>query len=217
MYVNQAIENPFGITVFGSAIIRVQPDIASLSFAVTRLRQHPNEAFEEAHESAKKVREYLAGVENCEVASSRATMHSVYHHHSGERVFDGYEAQIGYHVLLRNLDQIEEVYSGIVDAGVNELWSMEMQTSRLKELRAEARRRAVAAAREKAELYCEAAGAVLGEVLHIEDVNPDNLRGREGHSTREFSADDSGGLKAVDPGSIVVAGAVMSAYAINPK
>ena len=47
-------------------------------------------------------------------------------------------------------------------AGANELTSVTFQTTRLKEVRADARRRAVAAAREKAELYCSAAGVSAG-------------------------------------------------------
>jgi uncharacterized protein YggE len=42
-----------------------------------------------------------------------------------------------------------------------------------RELRAEARRKAVAAARAKADLYAEAAGVRVGAVLHIEDVDPE--------------------------------------------
>ncbi len=42
---SQAIERPFGITVFGSSIMRIEPDIASLRFAVTRLEQHPKMHF----------------------------------------------------------------------------------------------------------------------------------------------------------------------------
>ena len=45
MRVTQSIERPFGINVFGSAIIRVDPDLASLGFTVSRLEQHPIQAF----------------------------------------------------------------------------------------------------------------------------------------------------------------------------
>jgi hypothetical protein len=45
----------------------------------------------------------------------------------------------------------------------------------LKELRADARKQAVVAAREKAELYCREAGVAVGKVIAIEDSNPDQL------------------------------------------
>ena len=118
-------------------------------------------------------------------------------------------------MLLRNLDRVEEILSGIVDAGVNEITSVTFQTSRLKDVRKEARRRAVAAAREKAEVYCNAANVTLGGAIHIEDVNPDQLRGFEGHVFHEVEPDDEGPLQAIDPSSIVVRAAVMIAFEIK--
>jgi hypothetical protein len=78
-------------------------------------------------------------------------------------------------LLLRNLDQLEDILTDVVDTGARQVNFVEFQTSKLKEIRANARRQAVKAAREKAELYCNAAGAKLGPVIYIEDVNPDNL------------------------------------------
>jgi uncharacterized protein YggE len=49
-----------------------------------------------------------------------------------------------------------------------------------------ARRLAIAAAQEKAQIYANAAGVSIGHVLHIQDVNPQVLQGRgEGHVQRE--------------------------------
>ena len=55
----------------------------------------------------------------------------------------------------------------------------------------------------------------LGKVLHIEDVNPDRLRGREGHVTFEIQPDDSGEIQVFDPGSIIVGAAVSIAFKIE--
>jgi uncharacterized protein YggE len=112
------------------------------------------------------------------------------------------------------LDRMEDVLSGIVDAGVNEIESVDFQTTRLKEVRADARRRAIDAAHEKAENYCTAAGVNLGKIIHIEDVNPDTLHGREGHVTREIQPDDTGEVQVFDPGSITVGAAVSLAFEI---
>jgi len=49
MQIQQALQTPFGISTFGSSIVRVDPDIASLKFTVSRLEQHPKEAFRQAH------------------------------------------------------------------------------------------------------------------------------------------------------------------------
>ncbi|MCB8942781.1 MAG: SIMPL domain-containing protein [Ardenticatenaceae bacterium] len=215
MNVTQAIQNPLGVTVFGSAVLRVEPDVASLNFTVSRLEQHPKDAFAATRKAVQKVRDYLtqAGIED--VGSSRINLSQSFRYVGGENTFLGYQAEISFHLLLSDLERMEEILSGVVDAGVNKINAVAFQTTRLKELRAEARRRAVAAAQEKAEIYCAAAGVTLGNVIHIEDVNPEQLRGREGHMAREaIKPDDDGPLKAFDPGSIVVGGAVMVTFAL---
>ena len=221
MNVSQAIRNPLGINVFGSSLIRVEPDIASLTFSVSHLAQHPKEAFNEVRSMAHNVRTYLAQLSISEVSSSRISLSE---ERDFERVYGsnrhrllGYSAEVSFNVLLRDLDRVEEVLSGIIDVGVNRISSVEFQTSHLKQIRAEARQRAVAAAYEKAEVYCQAASVKLGPVLHIEDVNPDQLRGYEGrgHIFYEVSPDDEEPAQAIDPGSIVVEGAVMISFQLE--
>ncbi len=213
----QLIQNPFGISVFGSAIVRIEPDVVSLNFAVARLQPHPKEAFGDVRKAAQDVRKYLADAKVSEVGSSRVTIAQTFRFISGEQKFMGYTARVGFQVLLHQLDRMEEILAGIVDAGVNEITSVEFQTTSLKEVRADARRRAVKAAQEKAENYCAAAHVALGKVIHIEDVNPDTLRGREGHVVHEFQPDDSGAIQVFDPGSITVSAAVTIAFEIETK
>jgi uncharacterized protein YggE len=135
---------------------------------------------------------------------------------NGENRFVGYRAHIGFNVILRDMDRVDAVLSGLIEAGAHEVTSVSFQTTRLKELRADARRRAVVAAREKALLYCAAAGVALGDVLAIEDVNPEMLSGRsEGHTYREAApADDVGESAAIDPSAISVAAALNVLYQI---
>jgi uncharacterized protein YggE len=212
---DQLIKTPFGINVFGSALIRVDPDIVSLNFSVSRLHQHPKEAFQDVRKASQGVRKYLEQAKVGEVGTSRVNISQTFRYISNENKFVGYTARVSFHVLLRQLDSMEDVLSGIVDAGVNEITSVDFQTTRLKEIRAEARRRAISAAREKAENYCSAAQVHLGKVIHIEDVNPDTLRGREGHVSYEIQPDDSGEIKVFDPGSITVGAAVIIAFKIE--
>ena len=215
MYNLQGITNPFGITVFGSSIMRVAPDVVSIHFSVSQVDDHPKDAFQKTREVAQNVRQYLATGQFEDVGSSRIDLAEATRYVNGETKFIGYRAKIEFQVLLHDLDRLEGLLSGLVDAGVNHISSVDFQTTRLKALRAQVRQQAVEAAREKAELYCAAAGVTLGNVLHIEDINPDQLRGREGHSVRETQPDDDGPLQEFDPASIVVGGAVRVGYGIG--
>ena len=208
-----------GVKVFGSAVLRVAPDTASIVVAVSRLEQKPEVAFSKAREGAQGVTAYLhkAGVKD--FGSSRVTLSQEFRYTNGENKFAGYQAKIEFNVFLREMDRVDAVLSGLIAAGANTLISVTFQTTRLKELRADARRRAIVAAREKAELYCAAAGVDVGSVLAIDDVNPELLSGRsEGHTYREPAAvDDTGEPGAIDPGAISVGAAVNVLYRIEAR
>jgi uncharacterized protein len=207
-----------GIRVFGSAIIRVAPDIATILVAVTRIEQHPPAAFAAAREAAQSVNEFFRNCQLSDVGASRITLSQEFRYGNGENRFVGYKASIGYSIVLRDMYQVEATITGLIEAGANELKSVNFQTSRLRELRAEARRRAIAAAKEKAEVYCHAAGVAVGKVLAIKDENPERLSGRsEGHVIQEAHTQDEEEIKAVDPAAIAVGAAVRVVYAIEGK
>jgi uncharacterized protein YggE len=205
-----------GIRVFGSAVLRVEPDVASLQFAVARQAKQPRDAFHATHQAVKEVRAYLSQAGAGEVASSRLTLSRAFEYVNQRQQPTGYSASVSFNVVLTDLDRMEEILAGVVDAGVNEIGLVEFRTTRLKEYRAEARRRAVAAAREKAEIYCRAAGVSLGAVVSLEDVNPGVLRGSgESHTSSEASSDDAGPDRALAPGSIVVGAAVSVVFGLS--
>jgi uncharacterized protein YggE len=211
------VKTPPGVKVFGSAVLRVGPDIASLQFTVGRQAKRPRDAFHETHEAMKAVRAFLGQVQINEVAESRITLTRAFEYVGNRQQPTGYYAKVSFNVLLTNLDRMEEVLTGVVDAGANEIGAVEFRTTKLKECRAEARRRAVTAAYEKATNYCRAAGVVLGPILGLEDLHPDSLTGSgEGHTFSEAAFDDAGPTRALAPGSIVVGAAVSVVFAISP-
>ncbi len=214
--ISQSITAPIGVTTFGSAIMRVTPNVASLQFAATRLEKEPRAAFAAVHKAAKAIRSYLKQAGHGEVNSARVTLAETRRYINNAETFVGYTARAGFHLILRDLDRLEELLVGIVDAGANEISAVTLQTERLKEHRAEARRRAVAAAREKAENYCQAGGVVLGGVVHIEDVSPEILTNQTtGHHRQNVEPDDEGKAEAFDPGSIVVGAAVIVSFRLG--
>ncbi|MGW0199741.1 SIMPL domain-containing protein [Nonomuraea sp. NPDC003201] len=98
-----------------------------------------------------------------------------------------------------------------MDAGVNRIDEVDFDVHAKGELRAQARRAAVQAARAKALLYAEAAGARLGPVLHIQDVDPESVGNERyrGHAGGGATSEED-----LAPGHVVVSAAVVLGFAL---
>ena len=214
MQLQQPIPTPFGITVFGSAIVRTTPDLAVIHFSVSELKPHPREAFQAVRETAQRVQAFLSAAQVKESGSSNISLNEDYHRQNNETTVAGYRTTVQFQVILSDLNRLEDILTGVVDAGANKIISISYQSTRLKAIRAEVRTQAIIAARDKAEIYCKAAGVELGDVIHIEDVNPDDLRGNEGHA--RYAA-ESAGAQAFDPISISIGGSVVVTYKFRDR
>jgi uncharacterized protein len=106
---------------------------------------------------------------------------------------------------------VQQLLIDVVAAGANEIEGVDFDVTTKGNLRAEARRQAVTAAQNKAQLYAEAAGARLGPVVHIDDVDPDSagLERYRGHgASGQASAED------MAPGHVVVSAAIILGFSI---
>ncbi|MFJ7328036.1 SIMPL domain-containing protein [Streptomyces cyaneofuscatus] len=215
MNLNQSIEAPWGISVFGAASVDAAPDVARLRVSIKQTRQQPGEAFEVTRRGVNQVREVVRGhgVPDRHVSTSRLNLESSYAYGGSERKFVGYECTASFEIEVRALDTLETVLVDVVEAGANEVSGVGFDVRAKKELRAEARRAAVVAAREKAQLYAEAAGVRLGPVVHITDVDSEQLQNSYRSHARSAASDGEGDLS---PGKITVTAGVLIGFSIIP-
>lgn len=215
MHVRQVIKSALGITVFGSSVLRTDPDLATVQLAVARMEQQPNDALQSVQRGVKGVQEALRLIkipESC-VELSQMRMESAVDHKTNRLI--GYEGDIRIRVLVRDLSSMEKLLVAVVEAGAYQIDNVVYQSSRLKELRERTRRCAIESARRKADIYAEAAGVKVGAPIHIEDVNPDSLRRGYHSPDLDISTFDEGPeWGEFRPGSIAVTAAVILTYAI---
>ena len=209
----QMVERPWGVAAYGAASVKAAPDLVRARFKVIRLEQTPSRAFEAASGAVHAVREALRvhQIPDSAVERSRLDLKSAWSGYDEDRKFLGYRCQASFALRSGNLDDVQQLLVDLVTAGAHEIEEVEFDVTAKPDLRAQARRQAVAAARSKAELYAEAAGVRLGAVIHIDDVDPEgNMYAYRGHSARggePFSAD-------LAPGHVVVTAAVILGFSI---
>jgi uncharacterized protein len=210
----QMAEHPGGVTTYGVASTRAKPSLVRIRFRVLRLEQSPAQAFASASDAVRDVRRLLREhrIPDAAVQHSQLALSSEWDYGAGRKLL-GYQCAATFVVESGDLDDLQLLLVDLVAAGVNELDGVDFDVADKAELRAEARREAVAAARRKAALYAEAAGVRLGAVVRIDDIDPQ--QGGMGVFRAESAAGQST-PEDLAPGHIVVTASVILGFAIAP-
>jgi uncharacterized protein YggE len=209
------IEQPWGISAGGRGTVTTEPDHAVVSLAVNRTSNQPDEALAATAAAVAAVRQALRdqGIPDSDVTSSRTSIQSAWDGYGPERRFVGHQCRADLTVKVAALDAVEPAVVAVVAAGADEIQGVEYATSHTAELKAEARARAVAAARDKATTLAAAAGVALGPVVHIEDSDPDGDHPVM-YRMASMPAADAGGMDFA-PGQLTVTASVTLGFSIS--
>src|SRR5688572_4123894 len=103
------IPQPHGVSVFGSCLIRVAPDVAQLSFRVSRLSERAAEAFAQTRAAAHAVRAVLAkaNVAPADIRTSSLTLATAFSGYGNDAKLLGQRATISFSVILSDLEKLE--------------------------------------------------------------------------------------------------------------
>jgi uncharacterized protein len=160
------------ITVSGEATVSVAPDQAQIEAGVASEAKTAREASEANNAAMSKVLLALkgAGIAEKDYQTSRLSLQPQYApNRSGPSPVVGYRASNRVTVRVRDVARLASVIDVVVNAGANDIGGINFMVSNASKLLDEARERAVADARRKAEIYARAAGVTLGAPLSISE------------------------------------------------
>ena len=164
---------PATISVTGEATVSVPPDLAQINGGVTSEAKTAREASEANNAAMGKVLQALkgAGIEEKDVQTSRLSLQpQSASNRTGPPAISGYRASNRVTIRVRDVTKVANVIDTLVGAGANEIGGINFVVSQASKLLDEARERAVADARRKAEIYAKAAGVTLGAPLSISEA-----------------------------------------------
>ncbi len=161
------------ITVTGEGRVDQAPDMATVSLGVTTEGKTAAEALAANSAEIAKVLERLtaAGVEARDVQTSGLSVNPNWQNYSSGEApkIAGFIANNGVTVRIRALDGLGAVLDAAVKDGANQLNGVEFGLQDPRPAQDEARRRAVADAKARAELLAGAAGVKLGAIRSINE------------------------------------------------
>jgi uncharacterized protein YggE len=161
------------VLVTGTGEVSGEPDTLTADLAVETGASAVDEALNRANAAATRMRDALvrAGLTRADLQTSNVTVSSQRNDDGG---ITGYAVNQGLTATIRDLPRAGAVISEAIAAGgdaarLNGVWyTIEDDTALL----TEARRKAFADARAKAELYAREAGRPLGRVIRVSEVSP---------------------------------------------
>ncbi len=156
----------------GTAVIRVQPDKATVRLGVQTFGSTPSGS---QAQNAKIVTAVLQairdqGIPSQDIATDRFTIRPEQDYKQyGERKIVGYWTDNAVLVTLRQVDKLSDVLVAALEAGATTVDDISFSTTRLRELRDEARSMAAKAAMEKAQALAGAVSVSVGDVQNINE------------------------------------------------
>ena len=163
---------PAAISVTGEASVSVPPDLAQVDGGVTSDGKTAREASDANNAAMGKVLLALkgAGIDEKDYQTSRLSLQPQYApNRSGPSPVVGYRASNRVTIRVRDITKVANVIDVLVGAGANEVGGINFMVSQASKLLDDAREKAVADARRKADIYAKAADVTLGEPLSISE------------------------------------------------
>ncbi len=204
------------ITVTSRETVRVAPDMAEITYAVTTQNKDAAVCQAENGEKLNQLVETLKelGVEESSIQTSNFDMNPRYDWDRNGAIV-GYEATTQVIVSDIELDQAGTVMTKSVEAGVNRIQSVSFLSSHYDESYQEALKLAVAQAQEKAQALADASGCTLGRPVHITEYSANDHARYENQALRAVMKEEAAADMAVMPGEIEVQASISVDYAIQ--
>ncbi len=158
------------IIVSGTGRVAVSPDVADLRLGVVVTRPTVDAARVEAASTMTAILAALdtAGVERRDVRTSLVSVQPRYDYRDGKApLLTGYEISELVEVTVRDLERVGDVIDGTLAAGATRLDDLSFRVADPTAAEREARQRAMAEARARADVLAEAAGISVTGVVGI--------------------------------------------------
>ena len=169
-----AAETEGRMTVSGEGTVFAVPDTAILNMGVRAEAERAKEAMDQTSDITAAILERLSefNIAPRDIQTSDLSLSPVWSNRAqtnGRPEIEGYQASNRLTVRVRDLDILGAVLDAVLTDGANAVGGLHFTLSDPEPLMNEARRLAVANAREKAALLAEAAGVELGTLISLNE------------------------------------------------
>ena len=162
------------VSVSGSAIINVAPDVANVSFDLLTKEKTAQEAKEANDAMLKKLNEVLKKYEikENELSMNYINIRPYYEYRGNSNELAGYVAQKTITIKIREIGKYNSFIDDLLRIGISDINSVDFAVEDIKNVRNQARIKAIENAREKAELF---ASSVSKKIIDVVEVSENDI------------------------------------------
>lgn len=201
------MENPRTISVGGTGIVTVDPDLATITIGAQNQSKSLATAQEENSTAITTVTKVLtdSGIETKDIQTSGYTINPVtkYDDNGNYAGIIGYQVDTVLSVTVRDITKVGTLLDAVVSAGANQVLGVSFSVADPAKPTSEARKAAVDDARAKADELAQASGVVVTGVLSIQETLAPMPKPQDFGAAASAPSDSSGVARqvSISPGS----------------
>jgi uncharacterized protein YggE len=203
------------VDVMGEGIVKVAPDEVTINVQVENKGQNPI-ALKQKNDFI--INDILAFIKNMNIADKQVQTEYVRlnKNYDYQTKIYSYVANQSISIHLKNLELYETLMNGLMERGINRIDGVSFSTSKIKELKSQARIKAIENAKMKAEEYTKVLNQSIGKAVSISEFNNTNYPGPVNKKTMMLSSDASGmEQQTISVGEIEVITKVNVSFLLN--
>jgi uncharacterized protein YggE len=212
-YVSSAIDNAQNtIEVWGISEIYVAPDEAVINLGIKVWNEDMDEARQIFYEKSNNLSNLLKkySIEDKYVKTDNIMIEPTYKkfekmYYEGD-IVNGYRFSKRISVTIKDISQVENILSEIIYSGATNLYGVDYGVSEHRKHADNARKQAITAAKEKAELLAGEIGQKVGKAIKINEPNYDIPWGRQSNVLQMGSQTET--VSDIQPGMIRISASV---------
>jgi uncharacterized protein YggE len=179
------------VDVTGEGIVKVVPDEVTIIVQVENKGQNPKELKQKNDFVINDVLQYIKSMKIADkyVQTQYVRLNKNYDYQTKEY---SYVANQSISIYLKDLERYESLMNGLVERGINRINGISFSSSKIDELKSQARIKAIQNAKMKAEEYTNALGQSIGKAVLISEFSNTNYPGPVNRANMMQSSDALG-------------------------
>jgi uncharacterized protein YggE len=160
------------VSFSGQGKVTAKPDVATVDVSIVTEGSTSKAAQDSNSTKSKALTDYLKGqgIEDKDIKTSSYNIYPQYTYPTATRPqISGYQVTQTVNVKIRDLDKVNTILDGVVSAGVNQVNQLQFMVDDTEKLKQEARAKAIADAKSKADAMEDQIDVRLGRIVNFSE------------------------------------------------